>query len=89
MLNNDGVLVPNASLLCLAHILLAHIHAAHIQTHLTFTPVLPTLQNLTYSDVEAVNAEGGTPTLPKSMLLRVSFHRFGTLRSPLAFFNLF
>ena len=57
-------------------------HLANMQTHFTFPPALPTLQCLTYGDVEAVNAEGGTPTLPKSMLLGVSFHRFGNLRSP-------
>lgn len=56
---------------------------AHMQTHLTFLPALPTLQILTDSDVEAVNAEGGTPTLPKMMLLGVSFHRFGTVQSHL------
>lgn len=55
-----------------------------MQTRLTFPPrTLPTLHILTDGDVEAVNTEGGTPTLPKSMLLGVSFHRFGTLRSPL------
>ena len=48
-----------------------------------------TLRFLTYGDVEAVNAEGGTPPLPKPMLLGVSFHRFGNLRPPLAAFNLF
>lgn len=60
------------------------VNLAHMQTRLTFPPrTLPTLHILTDGDVEAVNTEGGTPTLPKSMLLGVSFHRFGTLRSPL------
>lgn len=87
-----SLVVPNASLLSLT---LSHPHAlsschahifmllAHMQTHLTFLPALPTLQILTDSDVEAVNAEGGTPTLPKTMLLGVSFHRFGTVQSHL------
>ena len=59
------------------------VHLAHMQTQLTFPPALPTLQILTDGDIEAVNAEGSTPTLPESMLLGVSLHRFGTLRSPL------
>lgn len=87
-----SLVVPNASLLSLT---LSHPHAlsschahifvllAHMQTHSTFLPALPTLQILTDSDVEAVNAEGGTPTLPKTMLLGVSFHRFGTVQSHL------
>lgn len=58
-------------------------HPAHMQTHLTFLYALPTLHVLTYGDIEAVNAEGGTPTLSKSMLLGVSFHRSGTHQSPL------
>lgn len=37
---------------------------------------------LTDGDVEAIDAEGGTPTLPESMLLRVGFHCFCTLQSP-------
>lgn len=62
---------------------------AHMQTHLTFPSALPTLQILTDGDVKAVNAESGTPTLPKSMLLRVSFHCLGTPPVTLASFNLF
>lgn len=78
---------------CSASHSLTHMHSApvthtfvllaHTQTHLTFPPALPTLQILTDGDVESVNAEGGTPTLSKSMFFGVSFHRFGTLRSPL------
>ena len=30
--------------------------------------------SLTYSDVEAIDAEGGTPTFLKPLLLGVSFH---------------
>lgn len=43
---------------------------------------------LTYGDVETINAEGGTPTLPKAVFFGVSFHGSGTLRSPLCLFNL-
>lgn len=57
----------------------------HMQTHFSSPPhVSPAspLLALTYSDVEAVDAEGGTPTLSEAMLFGVGFHRFGTLRSP-------
>lgn len=82
--NDVTVLVPNASLLCLtlslSHTHFAFMHITHMQAHLTFLHALPTLHSLTYGDVEAINAEGGTPTLPESMLLGVSFHRFANLQ---------
>lgn len=59
------------------------VHLAHMQTHLTFLPALPSQHILTDSDVKAINAEGGTPTLPKTMLLRVCFHGFGNVQSHL------
>lgn len=36
-----------------------------------------TLQGPTDGDVEAVDAEGGTPTLPETLLLGVGFHCSG------------
>lgn len=50
-----------------------------MQTHLTFARALLAAYMLTYGDVKAINAEGGTPTLPESMLFRVGFHRAVTL----------
>lgn len=50
---------------------------------------LPRLQILTDGDVEAVDAEGGTPTLPETMLLGVRFHRLDAVQSHLSLFNLF
>lgn len=60
-----------------AHIL---VHPAHMQARFTLPLALPTLQFLTDSDVEAINAEGGTPTFPKTILLGVSFHRFAAVQ---------
>lgn len=81
-----SVPLPHCSALCTHAFCSCHTHFCTSSSHaktLKQHPALPTLQILTDGDVEAVNTEGGTPTLPKSMLLGVSFHRFGTLRSPL------
>lgn len=39
-----------------------------------FPQALPAAHILTYGNVEAINAEGGTPTLSESMLFGVCFH---------------
>lgn len=55
------------------------VHLAGMQTRdAAVAAALPRLQILTDGDVEAVNAEGGTPTLPETMLLGVRFHRLDT-----------
>jgi len=54
----------------------------------TFLLLCLPYERLTYGDIEAVDAEGGTPTLPKPMLLGVGFHLFGNLRSAWHLFNL-
>lgn len=46
----------------------------HVWMHKASLLALTTPQIPTDGDVEAVNAEGGTPTLPETMLLGVGFH---------------
>ena len=61
-------------------------HPALMQTHFTSprSCLYPTPgSSLTYGDVEAIDAEGGTPTLSKPMLLGLGFHLCGHPRAAL------
>lgn len=85
----------NASLLSLtlplALVCLAHFHTSiwRVNTHKASFLALITLHTPTDGDVEAIDAEGGTPTLPKTMLLGVGFHRSAAVRFALTPFDVF
>lgn len=85
----------NASLLSLPLPLVlvcsAHFRAStwRANTHKASFLALITLQTPTDGDVEAINAEGGTPTLPEMMLLGVGFHRSAAVQFTLTPFAVF
>lgn len=60
-----------------------------MNTHKASFLALITLQTPTDGDVEAINAEGGTPTLPETMLLGVGFHPSAAVQFALTPFSVF
>lgn len=73
-------------LVCSAHF---RVSTWRVNTHKASFLALITLQTPTDGDVEAINAEGGTPTLPETMLLGVGFHRSAAVQFALTPFAVF